>query len=576
VNPLPVEEPPARFGGAYNSAFQPNPDYPGVRKAGNILGSVAPAIVAPALFTGGLPALPGALIDTAATTGATYAGGQGGRLVDQSLGGSGDNGEFFGSLAGSFVSPGAANLSSRLTTDANSLLRLRNAKLAGVEKPDLSLVGSDWAARRGSPATQEIQQAQIDASLRAAADAKRGAPAPGPISKGDVGQGVVDLSKQSVGSARTAADTVYRSGLGDRIDQNSPIPPEALTPLSANAEPAFQQPLIDAQQRAIDASRSKDAATAPRLLDPNAQAGLEADVTLRQNELNRLTQARADPAKIKSAEADLASAKGNLDANYGTTFNDVKVRRGQVRQGLDTGEGDAYILGQIHDAQTEAMRNAAMQRGVTSEEFDAVNQSYATLKERQAELEKIASAKEGQAYGKVFSPTNEQNVSTLQSFQQHGDSSSLGNLLANNFELKARGGPAAGRPQLPPDVGLNQNAPDWWANLPEPVREAYFPAGSPERAKVDATMSTIRGDARRGGGQIEPPDVAGSLSAGALALGHPGAAIAGMTPRVGSYLFGKLMQNPRFTETMIERRAHPLQYKDLARTLAAAVGSQQQ
>ena len=46
-------------------------------------------------------------------------------------------------------------------------------------------------------------------------------------------------------------------------------------------------------------------------------------------------------------------------------------------------------------AQTDAMRQAAMQRGITPAEFDNVNQTYADLKTKRAALEeKLAQSKE--------------------------------------------------------------------------------------------------------------------------------------------------------------------------------------
>ena len=97
------------------------------------------------------------------------------------------------------------------------------------------------------------------------------------------------------------------------------------------------------------------------------------------------------------------------------------------------------------------------------------------------------------------------------------------------------------------------------AKLDNQVRDAYFPPGSPQRAKMDATMATMRTDARRGGSQGEAPATDAALAAGAAVLGHPATAVATMAPRVGSALLrGGSCQNPRFTEAMITRRANPL------------------
>ena len=573
----PLKEPWTPANTFYNANLPPNPDYPGVRKAGNILGSTAPMIVAPELAAGGFGALPGALVETAATTGTTYFGGQGGRLIDTALGGSGDRGEFLGELGGSLVTPGAAIAASRLTTDANSLLRLRNAKLAGVENPDLSLVGSDWASRRGNAANQDLQQRQIDTTLRDLSTERRGSPAPGPISETNVGQGVIDLSKTGAKTAASTADTTYRTGITGKIDQNAPIRSEApaVRQLLPNSEPTFQRPLVEEILDSVEASHLNDAGAGPRYVDPSAQTNLEADVALRQNELDRLTQSRAPAAKIETAKQDLAQARGALESNKASTFNDIKVRRGRVQQSLDAGEGDTYILNEVHKAQTDAMRQAAMDRGITPAEFDNVNQTYADLKTKQAALETLAQSKEGPAYSGVFGPQGEKNVSTLKTLQANADPQALGKILADNLELKARGPAVAGRPELPLDTGLNARAPDWWAKLDNQVRDAYFPPGSPQRAKMDATMATMRADARRGGSQGEAPATDAALAAGAAVLGHPATAVATMAPRVGSALFGRLMQSPRFTEAMIARRANPLTPLDLARTMAASVGARQ-
>jgi hypothetical protein len=100
----------------------------------------------------------------------------------------------------------------------------------------------------------------------------------------------------------------------------------------------------------------------------------------------------------------------------------------------------------------------------------------------------------------------------------------------------------------------------------------YFPTGSPERAKVDAVMRTIRWrhEARRLSGRIVGPTAA---ALGTAATGDPVAAVAAMTPRVGSALAGGIMRNRRFAEAMIARRANPLTPLDLARTIAASVSA---
>jgi hypothetical protein len=174
------------------------------------------------------------------------------------------------------------------------------------------------------------------------------------------------------------------------------------------------------------------------------------------------------------------------------------------------------------------------------------------------------------AYNKVFGPAAEQDVQRLALLQQHGDPNSLTNFLANNFELKARG-PAAGRPQLSRDVGLNTKAPNWWMTLPEETRRAS--ATDPAvRGRIDATMNLIRADTRRGGGQRADSLTPEALAGGALALGHPAAAAAGLTPRVGSFLLGRQMRNPDFARQVVAG-APPLTIKELARPMAPAAGA---
>ena len=577
MQPEPTVQSPDYNRTIYNNFLPPDPNHPEARRVGNIAGSVLPAIVAPELLAGKFPAIIPALADTAFTTATTYGGGKGGRAIDEALGGSGDTGEFFGQLAGGSLTPVVSNFSSALTTDANSLLRLKNAKLAGVQNPDLSLVGSDWASRRGNAANQDLQQRQIDTTLRDLSTERRGSPAPGPISETNVGQGVIDLSKTGAKTAASTADTTYRTGITGKIDQNAPIRSEApaVRQLLPDAEPTFQRPLVEEILDSVEASHLNDAGAGPRYVDPAAQTNLEANVTLRQNELDRLTQSRAPSSRIETAKQDLAQAQDALEGNKASTFNDIKVRRGRVQQSLDAGEGDTYILNEVHKAQTDAMRQAAMQRGITPAEFDNVNQTYADLKTKQAALEKLAQSKEGPAYSGVFGPQGEKNVSTLKTLQANADPQALGKILADNLELKARGPAVAGRPELPIDTGLNARAPDWWAKLDNQVRDAYFPPGSPQRAKMDATMATMRADARRGGSQGEAPATDAALAAGAAVLGHPATAVATMAPRVGSALFGRLMQSPRFTEAMITRRANPLTPLDLARVMASSVGAQQ-
>jgi hypothetical protein len=560
----------------YNSFLPPDPNHPEPRKVGNIAGSVLPAIVAPEALAGEFPSLLPALADTAFTTATTYGGGKGGRLVDQYFGGTGDTGEAVGELFGGGLTPLVSNFASRGLTAPNSVARFNDAKLAGVKEPGLPLVGSNFASRWGSPAKQEIQQSQIDANLRDIGTEIRGSQAPGPISKADVGQQVVNTSKTGAKTAATDADAAYRAGF-DQIDQNAPIRSEgpALRRMPPNAEPTFQRPLVEEILDSVEASHLNDAGAGPRYVDPNAQTALEADVTLRQRELDRLAQTGAPTSKVEAAKADLAQAQEALDGNKATTFNDVKVRRGRVQQSLDADQGDRFTLSETQKAQTEAMRQAVLDRGITSDEFDRVNQTYADLKTKQSELEKLAQAKEGPAYNQVFSPASEQSPSTLRTLRDYGDPKSLANILADNFEIKARGAPVAGRPELPRDTGLNPRAPDWWDSAPDEVRQAY--ASTPAmRERIDATMRTIRADARRGGSQVEGPDIVTPSAAAAAVTGHPLAAAAVMTPRVGSYLFGKLLENPNFTKSMIARRLNPVTPFDLARVMASSVGAQQQ
>jgi hypothetical protein len=106
-----------------------------------------------------------------------------------------------------------------------------------------------------------------------------------------------------------------------------------------------------------------------------------------------------------------------------------------------------------------------------------------------------------------------------------------------------------------------------------PVRDMYFPTGSPERARIDAVMRTIRSEARCGGSQIDAPDIIGLRQR--LPPSCPGAALAAMTPRVGSAMAGKILRNRPFTEAVIARRANPLTPLDLARTIAGYAGSEQ-
>ena len=380
----------------YNSFLPPDPNHPEARKVGNIAGSVLPAIVAPELLAGEFPSLLPALADTAFTTATTYGGGKGGRAIDQYFGGSGDTGEAFGELVGGGLTPLVSNFASRGLTAPDSVSRFNDAKLAGVKEPGLPLVGSNFASRWGSPAKQEIQQGQIDTNLRDIGAEIRGSQAPGPISKADVGQQVVNTSTTGAKTAATDADTAYRTGFA-QIDQNAPIRSEgpALRRMLPNAEPTFQRPLVEEILDSVEASHLNDAGAGPRYVDPNAQTALEADVTLRQRELDRLAQTGAPTSKVEAAKADLAQAQEALDGNKATTFNDVKVRRGRVQQSLDADQGDRFTLSETQKAQTKAMRQAALDRGITSDEFDRVNQTYADLNTKQSELEKLAQAKEG-------------------------------------------------------------------------------------------------------------------------------------------------------------------------------------
>ena len=574
--PVKLDDPYTPVNTAYNAYFPPNPDYPEVRKAGNIAGSVLPAIVAPELLAGEFSALPAAA-DVVTTTAGTYGGGKAGRAIDEAFGGSGDTGETIGSLFGGFTTPlvrtlyyGGAN---KLLTDANSAARLQDADTAGVT-PDLSLVGNDRAARwgsRGSSAAdlRAAQQEQIDEMLREAARARsgRGIGPTRPISKGDVGTAAADTARSAAELANADANRIFDPLSTSEGGRSAPVD---VSNLAHGFERSSLQPRSQHGQRADDRlfpepARSRQHAC-PR---PGARGAAPGELLA---PTRNLASAQPGSPLARAAQANVDQTTADIAANRGPSWNQLLAQRSVGNRSLDTAVSfDKRVRGDIKGAQTEALRAAAAQRGYPPEEFNAVNEQFGGLKTDQKTLEKIANAEAGPAYNKVFGPAAEQDAQRLALLQQHADPGGLGRLLADNLELRSRGPAAAGRPELPRDVGLNPNAPDWWMALPEETRRAY--ATDPAvRGRIDATMNLIRADARRGGGQAGQSDLSVPLSLGGAAVTGNPAALAGLTPRVASSLFGRQLRRGPFTRQVVAG-APPLTIKDLARTMAAAVGA---
>lgn len=517
--PVKLEDPNTYFNTTYNAANPPNPNFPTVRRAGNIVGAALPAVVTGGL-AGGWGAVPGVVADAAATTGIQFGAGLGARKLAEATGGDPNQAEESASIFSSFIPPAGRNLvetyNRRRLIDPASPARLADADIAGVP-PDISLVGSDRAAAIGplDPSIRARQQAAIDASFKGAADARRGGSASGPISTPDVGAGVSTAADAAFQQANKDANTIYEP-LSTAAGRDTPI------------DHTIIQAKID-ELRGLGVTAKPTLDYYQNLLDTDvANGGLTWDRALRQR---RLTEPSETSLKL-----------------------------------------DPRVQKQINGAFDDALRKRAGEVGYTPQEFDAINAQYGGLQGEKDILGDIRSAKAAPAYNEVFAPSNTggENLSLIAQHQPP-QSTALARILADNLELRARGPSAAGRPELPQDVGLNSKAADWWAALPEKTRTAYS-ANPAVRDQIDATMNILRADARRSG-QLAPtsvdPTTALSIG-GAIATGNPGV-LAGLTPKVGAWLNRRNLQKEDYLRTIVGGGSTATPARDLARLLSGAV-----
>ena len=597
--PVQLDKTPTFYRDIYNEQFPVPQGYEDSwsRRIGNVAGPVAltlgagevPAIVKAPVSTG-LKILG----DTALTTGGTIAGGLTGGAAGGAAGGETGRqaGEWVGSLLGGSVTPtaryGGYKTAEKLFTDEESAARLKAADDANVT-PDLSLTGNqravDYSRGAGNATIRRQQQKEIDQSLKGSAQdiaQSRGGPVnypnmestpPQSISVGDVGENVIKTAQNAADKVLADANRIYdpmSQAVGRRTGVDPAITRQGLEVIVDPKNGLYTDTQKATAQDFLDRLNNERRTPLDPVLD-----------TLLQSKKARaeasLASAKPGSPLASAAQKSLDQINADIDANLGLSWEQSKTERAVGNQSIDRSKSyDKPTRLAVKEAQTAGMQEAAQKAGYTPEEFQAVNTEYGGLKGDQKALEKkIANKDEPGAYNAVFGGEGEAKKALWANLERNAKPTDLAQILAQNLEMRGRGPAASGHPELPPDTPLNTAAVDWWDKLPETMRSRYAPPGTNLRAKIDANMTLIKSDARRGGAsQIEQyPGV--TLGGASLVMGRPELAAANLFPKIGNYLVGAKLRDPQFTRDVITRQGGKLTPLDLARTMAAAVSNEE-
>jgi hypothetical protein len=627
IDPSRPDQPPSRlesldpvpqpFHETYNQYFPPDPNHPEARKAGNLAGSLLPAIVAPPLLTGDLPGMALATgLDLPVTVGASYAGGKGGRAIDLALGGSGDVGEAIGQGAGGLITPGTfgagSRLLNRLYTDNTSREKLADAILSDTPV-SLGLVGNKTAGRledytagiggAGGPATR-TRRAQYEAFDRNAREAADSARPPGydvntPIaSPGDIGSTVKRAAIEADQNAAAEANATFNP-LSEQVGRNTVLDtgpqrqslrdiregraPAVGDPGRATADPNLERPTLDVHESLLDVNRRNPLYPGqPKVIDVADEAQLQTRLARATNDLATAQAAGPQGETVANIlRQNIATIQRQIDDNRGVTWADqLRLRSATIPR-----EAAPYysrnLENEIHGLQTDTLRQGALDAGVNPTIFDWANLKYGRLQDtRRDVLQPIAEADTGEAYRKVFSGTNAQNQTALEALHTNAPETTQ-QALADNFEYRTRG-PSAGQPTPNPETIKPKTASAWWQTQPEYAQDLTLgPLGDPQRERWEATTRLMQADATRGtrtlptGGTSLGGPISTFVAPVALAAGG-GNPLSRMwraaVPTVLGQTVGRSFTSPSFTQAVVNPGPWMTQY-DLGRLLSGAVTS---
>ena len=359
---------------------------------------------------------------------------------------------------------------------------------------------------------------------------------------------------EAVGPGTAVDPAITRQGLEVIVDPNNN--------LYTAEQKATAQHFLDQLER--------DSTT---VLDQGVEATLQAQRARAAANLNRATP--GGPL-ASAAQQSLDHIDELIAANRGPSWRQSQVHRSTGNRSIDRSVGfDKSTRLDVKRAQTEGMRDAADQAGYPPEEFNAVNVEYGGLKSDEKQLNKIARKDEPGAYNDIFGGQGEQKKALWANLERNADPTELAQILSQNLELRGRGPAAAGRPELPPNTGLNTAVVEWWEKMPETMRSRYAPQGTQTRARIDANVALIKADARRGGAsQVEEyPGI--SLAGASLMMGQPLAAGAQLVPKTANILVGRYLRDPEFARDVITGQRPNMTPLDLARIMSSAVAGSQ-
>jgi hypothetical protein len=599
-NPTPVQD-------LYNWEFPPNPNFPETRKWGNVAGPAIVEAIAPELMRpmmGGGPAdlsLKQTVARPAMTTASTVLGGKAGESIGQTVGGDfgGQVGQGLGSIFGSVAVPPIAATAERalnpILTDEGTPGRVRafdqagvpitaggvGSKQAGFVEDSIAgvpLVGGPvYAARRA-------QRGAMDMAAGKAGNEIRGGPYVGQgISEASIGGQAQDAAQTAISVTKHKGDAILNPIYDPIRDVPLDQQPELtqLGDLRRGVQP-FQRAPVDRAIGTVNDTRL-DPLNPPKVVDPAVEAMLQTRLQNIQSSLAALPP--TSPIR-PTLEANLRWTADQIQRNRGSTGQEVIEQRSDLARPI---ENAPPLVGQTllnaKNIKTDTLRQGVIKHGTaTGEEFDAANAKYGALKEQRDLLSPVASnPDQGAAYTKVFGSGGEDNLSLQRALDENTPSPQLGQMLADNLELKMRGR-AAGDPTANPESVDPGAALKWWTGLPPQTRDLYAPPGSTARAKLDALTEVYAADLRRptrtlpgkGGNTMGGPlallSVMGGLG-GVLGGNGVGGAAGSLLPLAGTYAIGKTLVNPTFTRAV----ANPgpfLPASELSRLLVGAVGAQ--
>lgn len=627
IEKLPLDEPYLPVTGDVEQAMPPAPGWENswTRLAGNVLG---PAIAlapfgaptagigrAAAAAPGIVSRIAGPVAATAARATTTAGVGVAGSKALGSLGewlGSKVNPDLadmlkeYGSAAGGFAggeAPGAFLTGAYrrlhgMYADATSARRLADRDLLNIpintnvlnKAADVRLDATTGIPLAGNRAN-EARAAEYDAMIaetRAAADrareyARGGAPPPAgvqDISAGALGAQAIDVATGARENINRNVGRVFGRGLSDRVGRDT-----VLDPITQNQrlQALSDSPLTDASQRPAIEQFQRD------MLD-NSQ-GQIVNPALEQTLMGRRA---ALAAQVPPDEAAIAAIDAQRAANRGPTWQQQLTQR-SLNRDRDTGRPlDAPIREDIRQAQTETLRDAAINAGIPGPRFDAINRRTGELIAQRKSLTPLTGTHDkpppdtGRAFTTMFGSGGRRNRNRLDILEENNPRG-LSGLFGNAMEHKMLGAQTTGGP-LPEARTLDPVPAGEWLQSQEPQGRNAIARTPEDMARLDALGRVltdqrgrpVRSNPGRGSNTLGAPatlyqnpailaTLAGVMSGGNVPITLTAAA-AGLLKALTPSLLARTIANRFTNDRFVRQIVHPpnlSQTLDIPRILAA-------